>query len=348
MSGSDTEEKKHAPSSKKLKNLREKEGQIPKSQDFAPAITLVCVLAYLMMDSRGLLLRFKSLFNAIYMNFGMDFTTQIKFAGPTIMNSLAAIILPAMGVATFATIASTFWNTKGLVINKKAVAPNFTKLNPVQGFKNLFKLQTLIDLLKGITKITLIAICMIFIAKSAISSLLIAPSCGVECVVSAGQKLFMQVIIVALAIIVLGAFLDLPLSDWLFKRDQKMTDTEVKREQKEEMGDPHIRSARKQRHRQLIEGGPVGINRANLLLLGDGVAIGIVYVRGETPAPITVAKGSGAKATEFINYCRTNNIAIYQDNALVAELIGRSPMGDFVPRAYFMQVAKALVEVGLV
>lgn len=348
MAGDDTEEKKHAPSAKKLRNLRDNEGQIPKSQDVPVTFSLLFVLAYLIMDFRGIMGRFSDLFNVVFQASGLNFATQFGLILPAMGILLAALVLPAMGVAVLTTIAATLFNTRGLVINKKAVAPNFTKLNPVQGFKNMFKLQTLMDLIKGLIKMVLFAIAVIYVGKMAIPSLMIAPACGQECVVSAAQKIFMYIIIICAFILLLGAVLDIPLSTWLFKRDQKMSDTEVKREQKEEMGDPQIRSARRQRHRQLIEGGPVGIDKANMLIIGEGVAIGISYIRGETPAPVTVAKGTGAKAAEFFNYARGVGMYIYQDNELAAELIGRSPMGDFIPRSFFMPVAKALVEADLV
>ncbi|WP_204280959.1 EscU/YscU/HrcU family type III secretion system export apparatus switch protein, partial [Serratia marcescens] len=65
---------------------------------------------------------------------------------------------------------------------------------------------------------------------------------------------------------------------WLFLRDMKMSATELKREFKEQEGDPHVKGAHR-RQRQESAGLPrTGLKQATILIRGQGVAVGLRYV----------------------------------------------------------------------
>ncbi|RWP25912.1 MAG: hypothetical protein EOR02_28825 [Mesorhizobium sp.] len=64
-------------------------------------------------------------------------------------------------------------------------------------------------------------------------------SCGPACISSVPSPL------IGCATLILAGFVDLGISRALFRHDQRMTQTEFKREQKEEFGSPELRKGRK-------------------------------------------------------------------------------------------------------
>ena len=68
---------------------------------------------------------------------------------------LQALILPLASCA--AAIAVTFYQTK-MLVTREPIKPKFSKINPLQGFKRLFSLKSLMDTLKNLLKILLLLI----------------------------------------------------------------------------------------------------------------------------------------------------------------------------------------------
>ena len=79
---------------------------------------------------------------------------------------------------------------------------------------------------------------------------------------------------------------------------------------------------------------------------GSG-AVGIRYVRGETPVPIVVCRATGPAAGSMNAQARSRGIPIVADPDL-AKALTRTPVGTPVPDRLFQDVANALVANGLI
>ena len=160
----------------------------------------------------------------------------LKAAGPV----LAATVVAGVGV--------TFFQTK-LLVSGELLKPKFSRINPLQGFKRLFSLRSVIEALKGLLKIGI----LLYIVFQFLSSVyLIFTKYLYTDLVSAASHMFDQlfqlVIQIAVAYIVLAGA-DIFYQWWDYERQIKMSKQEIKEEYKQTEGDPQIKGKIKEMQR---------------------------------------------------------------------------------------------------
>jgi flagellar biosynthesis protein FlhB len=150
-----------------------------------------------------------------------------------------------------------------------------------------------------------------------------------------------------MAILVLIAGADLALTRWRFGRQMRMSREELKREYRDDEGDPLIRARRKKKHRELVKGRVrVEVPRADVLLVNPThIAIALRYRSGEDRAPRVTAKGKGAAAEAMRALAREHGIPIVEDVPLARLLWKRVRVGRNVPADTYKAVAAVLAVV---
>ncbi|GGK45451.1 EscU/YscU/HrcU family type III secretion system export apparatus switch protein [Salinarimonas ramus] len=148
-------------------------------------------------------------------------------------------------------------------------------------------------------------------------------------------------------LLVLFAAIDYAIQRWLFIRDNRMTLTEVKREMRENYGDPHVRGERRAERKRIAQSaGLVGPNSANFWIEGPDGAIGIAYKPELSGVPVVAAKATGENARTFLATARENGIAITQAPDVFPILVEKGKVGDAIPRDTFQRIAQLLVRAG--
>ncbi len=144
----------------------------------------------------------------------------------------------------------------------------------------------------------------------------------------------------AAAFLVFGA-LDFALARRRHRRALRMTRDEVRREQKEDEGDPLHRAERRRRHRALLEAGPVG--RATVVVVNPThVAVALRHDRAREEAPRVVAKGTGLAAARIRSAARRSAVPIVRDVALARALHRLADVGDEIPEELYEAAAAVL------
>jgi type III secretion protein U len=342
----DSEEATLEPSQQKLRQLRDK-GQIPRSPELTGAIPLLCVLFYviathqMMIDSFAIAFRDAPFFGTA------PFEERAVQTGRMMLRLTAQLALPVIGIAIFSAIAATLLDVGGFIFSFQSLTPNFAKFNPVEGMSNIFKVKSLIDLVKSLVKMVIFFVCLDLIVRRFINDTLWAPTCGMQCILDVGATVVLYIIIVSTFLLILFAAIDFVITRWLFKRNNMMTLTEMKREMKESFGDPHVRGERDQIRKEMAEtAGLVGPNAANLWIAGPDGMIGIAYKPEESGVPIVAAKGVGENFALFRERARENGVTIAENPALFAALLKSAKIGQPIPRETFTDVAQALVRAG--
>lgn len=348
MSG-DSEEKNLPPSQKKLQNLRDRQGQIARSQDVVSVVALIAVLAYIIFLFGPNMDRLKTLFNVT--GWGAGGLFQLNLGGVLYASVRLAleIIVPIILIVIVAVVAATGFDGKGFPISAESISPKFNKLNPAEGVKKVFNIRNLVQFIKGLVELSVVVLGNYLIYRYFLNPILWAPSCREECLAKVAIYAILAIIILGLIVLILGAAIDLPISRALFRRENKMSHSEMKREMKEDFGSPEIRAARRERQQQIAQSaGFVGIGKANLLLVAGDYAVGIVYDAETTPAPMIVAKGAGTTALEYQASVREKGAQIMENGPLVKALFEKGIVGEFVPEDYFVDVARALIQAGII
>ena len=229
-------EKTEQPTAKKLNDAR-KEGQVAKSKEVANALTLLGLFILLKVVLSFLGEQFLSTFSGVYNRFPQ----LIKLSGGEIRTSDIMLVLRDMLVKMFLCMApflavgfvlsflADFVQIKWMVTTKP-LQPKFSKLSPASGFKRMFSVQSLMELLKSIVKIILVGILVYQTLKDKLGVIYVLfnmplwQGIGVaaDIAIELGFKIALFYIVIAAA--------DFAFQKWKFNEDQKMTKQEVKDE----------------------------------------------------------------------------------------------------------------------
>jgi type III secretion protein U len=339
------EEKKLPPSSKKLSDARKK-GQVPRSADFVTAASTCAAIGYLWSEAGAIEDKWReSLLLADKLQ-TLSFDIAVRQALGILTELSMETVLPFLGTVVAAAIFAGFLANRGLVFSFEAVKPKFENIDPFEGLKRIFSMRSVIELVKTLLKAVVLGATFLFVIMGMWKTLVYLPVCGIGCVgfvVGTQAKLLMG--ITAGAFLAAG-LLDLLTQRWLFMRDMRMTETEAKREFKEQEGNPQLRHEYRRQRQESANEPPLGMRRATLVLRGRDVLIGLRYVRGEIGVPIIVSRGKGEAAARLLDEARALRVSIVDDDALARQLIRKAKLGQAVPAQYFQSVAKALYTAG--
>jgi len=271
-------------------------------------------------------------------------------AHTTSFSSLPAIVaplaMPAVGVMlTIAAIglALTFVQTRAHIWDERAT-PDFSRLFEPSRVTRFVSKEFAQDL--ALTLVRLVAVAGVvwtsFRGEFVTLSKLLHASPGAQ--LDALFDPIARSLARVLLLFAVFAGADFALTRWRHRKKHMMTRDELKREMKEDEGDPLIRGARKRKHRELVKRNAVAeTKRADALIVNPThIAIAIRYRKDEDAAPRVVAKGKGALAEVMRDTARANAIPIVQDIPLARLLYKKVKAGGQVPRETFKAVAAVL------
>lgn len=128
---------------------------------------------------------------------------------------------------------------------------------------------------------------------------------------------------------------------WL--RRLRMSRDEVRRERREAEGDPDLRQARRDIHRELAAAGTAReLARTTLLVLAEPrLAVGLAYDRERDRAPRVTVQGAGASALILEARAPSFGVPIERDTAL-GRALASVPVDHEVPASLYAEIARAL------
>ena len=207
----------------------------------------------------------------------------------------------------------------------------------------MFALRGLIELVKSLLKTLLLITFCIGIGLASVNAILRAPTCGWLCLGPLFTATIRPLILTGAIVLLSAGLVDILVQRGLFQRQMRMTRTELKRERKDQEGTPEIRSAQRRGRRELLQGAAgVGVEAATLFIAGEDVAVGLRYVRGETPVPRVVCKGRGIRARHLLTLGA--GVPRVDDPELAADLDRRIEPGHYISDVFYNPVARALHE----
>jgi flagellar biosynthetic protein FlhB len=146
-----------------------------------------------------------------------------------------------------------------------------------------------------------------------------------------------------IALVVLGVF-DLVIAKRRLLERMRMTPEELKKEMKDQEGDPEIRRRRKQRMRELARRRiAVEVPKADVVILNPThYAVAVRYRAEEGGAPRVVAKGKDAIAARIRELAREHGIPMLRKPSLARLLFKTVREGSEIPPNLYRAVAEVL------
>jgi flagellar biosynthesis protein FlhB len=340
------DDKTEQPTPKRLKDARKK-GQVAKSSDLTQAGMFLTAAGVLSLAGAYMVNSLKAFLSQSLTSAGSSGTLQPnlvfgRFAQA--WSQLLIVVAPLLGALVVVAIAMNFLQLGGFLFSPQVLSPKFTKLNPVTGFQNIFfKSRTYLELIKNLIKFAVI----FYIAYSAFMDVLrdvvLSARVGIpQAAQLASQLLFGLLFKVGGVFVILGAA-DFFIQKKMHMKNLRMSKEEVKKEYKEDEGDPHIKHQRKHLHQQLLAENMVkNVPKANVVVVNPThLAIAIRYNEATMAAPQVTAKGERLIAQTIISIARRNRIPIVRNVPLAHSLI-EVEEGNEIPEELYEPVAEIL------
>lgn len=173
-----------------------------------------------------------------------------------------------------------------------------SRINPLSGLKRIFGWQGLIELGKGLAKLALLGAIAWLWAAAHLPGLLVLGRSGLEAQIGLATGAMTGLVGALLAGLVVIAAIDYPLQRLQRGKRLKMSLQELRDENKESEGSPEMKSARRQRQRDLARGGVAkAMQDAQFVIVNPlHFAVALTYDPALAPAPVVLAKGRGDTA----------------------------------------------------
>lgn len=343
-------EKTEPATEKKLSDAR-KEGQVAKSREIANGLGLLSVFLVLRIFVGTMGNQFLDVFSNVY---GQITDTVQFYGGYMPENDLgivfrnlllqcviisAPILLVGMIVAFLSDVVQVGWKPTA-----KPMQPKFSKISPVSGFKRIFSVNSLVELVKSLAKIGLVVYICYNELKDKWNLLFLLYDMPLL------QALQLtSVMVTDLGIKVAAVYMILALADYIYQKvkfssDMRMTKQEVKDEYKQQEGDPQIKGRIRQKMREVSRRRMMqDLPQADVVITNPThYAVAVKYDPQVADAPIVIAKGEDYLAQRIKQVARENQVEIVENKPLARMLYANVDIGQAVPPELYQAVAEVL------
>ncbi len=256
------------------------------------------------------------------------------------------IAMLLVGLAPFLLAATVFGiaggvGQVGFTLAPKAAKPKLSNLSLKKGL-NRFKPSVFMwELVKAVGKVGLL-VAFIWGPLMAWMDRLGEPLGVVDAIAFTGDQVW-QIVIRAAGLALVIAASDYTVTRVRHNKEMKMTKQEMREEFKSSEGDPMVRSARRQRAREMSRNRMIfDVATADVVVTNPTrLAIALRYDPDEL-APRIVAKGASKIAAKIRAEARRNGIPLIENKPLARSLYRRVKVGGFVPANLFEAVAAVL------
>lgn len=337
------EDKTEQPTPKKLREARKK-GQIMHSRDLSSALIFAAAVLVLLSAggemSRNLQAFMKMAFqSAVSEPWSGAVIDRLKLEG---LKTMAAVLSPLLGGVFVAALAVNFLQA-GAIFTLDPLKPNFGKMNPLEGFKRMFSLKGVVQLLKSTLILVVVFVLAYQIIKGSLRPMLLTSQAGLAKAFEFGQGIVSTLMMRTLLFMVVVGGADFMYQRWQFNKDMMMSKEEVKNEYKEQEGDPHYKSKRKQMHKELAMGNMLkSARKADVIIINPTrFAVAVKYDKKEKGAPMVVAKGERVMADKIREIAKEEGIPVMR-NVGLAQALMKVEVDDVIPEDLYEAVAEVL------
>lgn len=341
------DDRTEAATPRRRKELRER-GNVSRSRDLASSIAFIGVLMCLHSvggKASSLLLDFVrvSMSTAGQENLSQASLNQHGARmGALLVKIVGPVVLTSMLLGVLASVSQT-----GLLFAGKALVPDFRRLNPLPGFQRLVSGAGMVETLKAIVKIAIVA----SVAYSTIANgypvlLQAIRQDTTAALATVGDILYRVALRISLFLLVLSA-LDYFYQRYQFEKQNRMTKQEVKEEAKQQDSNPMFRSRIRARQRQMARQRMLSdVPGADVILTNPThFAVALKYDGAAMGAPRVVAKGADIVAQRIRAIAEESGVPIVENPPLTRAIFRAVDVGDEIPGEFYAAVAEVLAYV---
>ena len=344
MAESDSGERSEQPTAKKLSEARKK-GQIARSKELGTMFVLVSSAAAMMLVGSSLVdamsLMMTRLFSLTRAE-AMDVNALFR----VISEGAATVIAPLLWIFAIVMVAAFVGNTLlgGMSFSWGAMAPKFSKLSPIAGFKRMFGVQAMVEFVKSLLKFFVVFIVAYLLLAGLFDQIL---GLSLESIPTnfghAVDMLLWMFMALTFSLIIIAA-VDAPYQSWNHNRQLKMTKQEIKDEMKNSEGNPQTKGRIRQKQYEMSQRRMMQeVPNADVVVTNPThYSVALKYDAEQGGAPVVVAKGIDEMAMHIRTIAKEHGVEIIQSPALARSLYYTADVDQEIPEELFAAVAQIL------
>lgn len=338
-------EKTEKPTQKKLRDAR-KRGEVTKSRELTSLGMFIALLGFLWFGTKFMAAHVLAIMEhaltaaaPAHSSEAWQLLREMQDMG----RNLVYLLAPLLALSVICAVLVGAAQTRG-VLSMGPITPKFERMNPGKGLKNIFSTRQLFELGKLFVKCGLLlgafGVCVVFSLGALVQMVYAQP---MQLLRIAGGSV-MQLMAWAALIYALAAGLDYAHQRYEFLKEQKMTVAEVRRENRDTEGDPHIKAHRRVLGRQLAFSDVSGRVPAASVVIANPthVCVALYYVPGKTPLPRVVAKGVDAMALRIRAEAERSGVPICEDPPLARRLFSEVPLDQYINEGLIDAIAEVM------
>jgi flagellar biosynthetic protein FlhB len=340
-------EKTEPATAKKRQDARQK-GQVAKSMDLPAALILLLSFISFLMFGGYMKERMINIFRNVYENqLTMDITDSNVHAlfadllkqGFYILGPIFILVMVIAIIGNYAQI--------GFLFIGEPLLMKFNKINPLEGFKRIFSLRTVMEFLKSTLKMTIIGYVVYTTLMGAKARLLGLGHTPLESTFSFIASLTLKLGIKIGAVLVVLAIFDYIYQKYEHEKSLKMSKQDIKDEYKKSEGDPLIKGKIRSKQRQMaMQRMMQEVPKADVIITNPThFAVALKYDSTNMQAPTVIAKGADYVALKIKEVAKTNGIITMENKPLARAIFAQVEIGDSIPAELFQAVAEVLAYV---
>lgn len=342
-----SQEKTEQATPKKQAEARKK-GQIARSSDLPGSFILMFIfMGFIMLGDyfkEHIMMLFGSLFEDWLL---MDLTTgNVMSLFNDVTAELLLILMPIFAITIVIGILGNVVQF-GFLLTGDPLKMKLSKLNPINGFKQIFSAKTVVEFLKSVLKLLIIAVLVYMTILKEWNRILVLANLPIQQIFS-----FTAGLTVKLGIEIGAVLAVLALADYFYQRFEhnkslRMSKQDIKDEYKKSEGDPIIKGRIRERQRRMaLQRMMQEVPKADVIITNPThFAIALKYDAAKMEAPKIIAKGMDHVALRIREIARENGVVTMENKPLARALYERAEIGDVIPPDLFQAVAEVLAYV---
>lgn len=344
MSDSSMQEKTEEATPRKREEARN-DGEVPKSQELNTAVLLLGAALVLSALGPALGASVLSTFKyglAVAGNGPMDANGTIALVQSVGWKVLAGMTAFCTALASVA-FGITTVQARG-VISAKPLGPNWGRINPGPNLKQMVGAQPWAELVKSLTKLTIVGIAVYFSLRASWSDMLALSQGSPFALLDVVRRYSVRLLMTAGFSYLVLATADYLYQIWQHEKKLKMTKEEVKQEHKQNEGDPLIKQrlrsmGRAMARRQMFQEVP---NADVVITNPTHIAIALRYDPAKADAPVVLAMGQRKIAERIKAIAAQSGVPMVENRPLARALLGSARVGVPIPAELYIAVAEVL------
>ena len=341
----DESSKTEEASERKLERARE-EGNVPLSQEvkswfmlFAALMMLWGLAPFIMERTTAVVYKFIERPQEL----PVDPLGLRDLLRDTALDMFVVLMLP-LGLFLVLAAASALVQI-GFLYAPKRMELKWERVNLFANAKEFITKAKIVDLIKGVFKITAVGYAGWLVVKPRILNILNSSAFDVASILELIYKLLLLILLTMVMIVFVIAFADYFYQKFSYLKRQRMTKQEVKDEYKQMEGDPQVkmrlRSIRMERLRKRMM---ANVPNASVVVTNPThFAVALRYEPEEgMEAPVVVAKGQDFIALKIREIAAQNNVPIVENPPLARALFASVEIDSPIPTEHYAAVADVI------